>query len=79
MKAESLVHPVNFYLLMLDKITHPPIQFQAIKPDPDRPHLKLGVGLMEFSPCGKWLVTRNGTDCLLVYPFRCDEQYFVDF
>ena len=46
---------------MVDELSKTPVSIQSLKPDPDKPNPRLGIGMMTFSPDGKYLVTRNGT------------------
>lgn len=39
--------------------SHPPITVPSVKPDPEKPNPKLGVGLVAFSPDSRYVATRN--------------------
>ncbi|KAL2916870.1 hypothetical protein HK105_203649 [Polyrhizophydium stewartii] len=52
--ATDVVQAKLFY-----KVVQPPLHVPQIKPDPERPNPRMGVGLAEFSCDGRHLVTRN--------------------
>ncbi|KAI9014635.1 hypothetical protein BC832DRAFT_589137 [Gaertneriomyces semiglobifer] len=51
------------------EVLNPPLTIPQIKPEPDKPNPKLGVGLCEFNADGRLLVTRNDNmpHCLWVW------------
>jgi hypothetical protein len=44
-----------------DVVAEAPLSVPAVKPNPERPALRLGVGLLRWSPDGQFVVSRNGT------------------
>ena len=47
-------------VIILDEVQPVPLQVPTIKPDPEKPNPKLGVGQVAFSKDNRYLATKNG-------------------
>ena len=48
------------YYFFLDEVQSVPFQLPSVKPDPEKPNPKLGVGQVAFSNDNRFLATKNG-------------------
>ncbi len=51
------------------EVTKSPVNVPSIKPSTEKPNPKIGIGMMEFSPDGRWLLSRNDNmpSCLWLF------------
>ncbi|CAH8496921.1 unnamed protein product [Schistosoma turkestanicum] len=56
------------------KLVNDPVTIQSIKPDPNQPFPKIGVGLTEFSPDGRFLATRNDNCPNVIWIWSIDRR-----
>ena len=49
-----------FIIFFLDEVQPVPFQLPSVKPDPEKPNPKLGVGQVAFSNDNRFLATKNG-------------------
>lgn len=49
-----------FQLFILDDVQEKPFQVPAVRPDPEKPNPKLGVGTVLFSFDSRYMATKNG-------------------
>ena len=47
-------------VVVSDEVQPVPIQVPSVKPDPEKPNPKLGVGQIAFSGDNRYLATKNG-------------------
>lgn len=50
-------------LFLADVIQEKPYQIPSIRPDPEKPNPKLGVGTILFSHNNKYMASKNGNYC----------------
>ena len=48
------------FLFLLDEVKEAPVQVPLVKPDPEKPNPKLGVGHVSFSSNCRFMATKNG-------------------
>jgi len=53
-------------MIHIDVIIEQPLQeLHSIRPDPERPNPKIGVGVCKFNANGSFIASRNGTFLLI--------------
>jgi hypothetical protein len=52
-------------LFLLDEVKEAPVQIPLVKPDPEKPNPKMGVGHVSFSNDCRFMATKNGMFCIL--------------
>lgn len=57
-----LFHVFLRAVFVSDEVQPVPIQVPSVKPDPEKPNPKLGVGQIAFSGDNRYLATKNGRE-----------------